>query len=75
MSNPLAAGEACLLCAFLGFARCVVDCGQRGGQAFLAGFLVTGHHELLLTVWAVLMWVLVVPGIPAVVKWQQRRQS
>ncbi len=45
------------------------------GTAFLAGFLVTGHHELLLTVWAVLMWVLVVPGIPAVVKWQQRRQS
>jgi hypothetical protein len=42
------------------------------GTLLLVVFLLTGHHDPVVRVWAVLVWVMVVPG-SAVVKWQYRQ--
>jgi hypothetical protein len=42
------------------------------GTLLLIIFLLTGHHDPVLRVWAVLAWVMVVPGT-AVVKWRYRQ--
>jgi hypothetical protein len=44
------------------------------GTLLLISFLIVGHHQPTVRVWAVLMWVVIVPGIPAAAKWRYRWQ-
>jgi hypothetical protein len=41
----------------------------------LIDFLLTGHHHLVVRVWAMLAWAVIVPGIsaPAIVKMRRRQ--